>query len=152
MSSFGMPLISPMTPEPSQAARLARISKQFDHLLVSPLFLGMMSLADLTGLINDTFGLTTWPWPPVASFIHSNFAFVGEPMKLFGHVAEIGIIYSGLQAGGQHLCLATTSYNGKLGIQLTGSRAIFPERADLRKISDYIREEFEILGNHGDEV
>ncbi|OXA61370.1 hypothetical protein Fcan01_00036 [Folsomia candida] len=148
-NSFAIPLISPMTPEPSQAARLARISDQFDRILFSPLPLGMMGMTGLTGLVCGTLIAKPWRVPHVASCVHSNVVFVGEPLRLFGHVAETLILYTGLQPGGHHLFVATISYNGKLMIQLLGSRAAFPERDDVVKFADYVREEFEMLEMDG---
>ncbi|XP_021943144.2 uncharacterized protein LOC110841757 [Folsomia candida] len=148
-NSFAMPLICPMTPEPSQAARLARVSDQFDRILSTPLPLGMMFTASLLGLMNETFGLMKWGMPHVGGCLHSNFAFVGEPMKLFGHVVETPILYTGLQPGAHHLVVGTLSYNGKFMIQLLGSRAAFPERDDVVKFADYVREEFDMLDATG---
>ncbi|OXA64795.1 uncharacterized protein LOC110841907 [Folsomia candida] len=148
-NSFAMPLIAPMTPEPSQAARLARISDQFDRILFSPLSLGMMAATSLVGLMYGTFGTSSTRMPHVASCIHSNVVFVGEPMKLLGHVAETGILYPGLQPGGHHFVVTTTSYNGKLTVQLTGSRVVFHKREDLVKVADYVREEFDMLNKDG---
>ncbi|XP_035701942.1 uncharacterized protein LOC118433800 [Folsomia candida] len=144
-NSFGMPLISPMSKEPWQAVRLARISAQFDRILFSPLPLGMMGVTGLTGLVYGTLATKIWSVPHVACCVHSNFAFIGEPLRLFGHVAENMMLYAGLQPGGHHLFVATISYNGKLILQLLGSRAAFPEREDLIKFADYVRKEFDML-------
>lgn len=90
--------------------------------------------------------------PTLASCIHSNVAFFGEPYKLFGRVVEAMILCPGLHTGGMPLFVITMSYNGKLAIKLTGDRAVFPDEMDLKRFADYVKDEFDMLDRNGGDV
>lgn len=79
------------------------------------------------------------------TYAHSNMAFFGEPIKIFGITLERIVVASGLLRGSNPLFILTTSYNGKLFLQLVGNKAVFPNEESLLRLAKYVENEIKEL-------
>ncbi len=131
--------MSPLGGE-SRLQRVARIFKDLNHLMYSTFPVGVIIGGKLRTILENS-----------VTYIHSNFAWFGEPLKMFGHVFETVDMANGLQHPGNSRFIVTMTYNGKLGVEFTADKAVF--RGDrLKRLGDYVREEFELLEKIGNNV
>ncbi|XP_021942979.2 uncharacterized protein LOC110856419 [Folsomia candida] len=142
-NAFGVPLVTPMSGE-GRFQRLARISYELDQLFYTPLPIGMMIQFVTLGLVLGTLGQMKF-MPTTCTYIHSNGAYFGETMKMFGTSLERAVFAPGLQRAGNPLLVVTASYHGKLGLQLVGDRKVFPDEESLMRVVNYVEDEFESM-------
>ncbi|OXA62740.1 uncharacterized protein LOC110842012 [Folsomia candida] len=138
---FPVPLFTPMS-EQNRFQRLTQISKQLDQLFCTPLPIGMMLCIHTLG---PFFGPIRQMKHNTFTYIHTNFAYFGEPMKMFGNILERSVLAPGLQFNGNPLLVVTSSYHGKLGLQLVGDRKFFPDEESLMRVANYVKDEFESM-------
>lgn len=139
-----MPLIIPMSPEADIFQRVRNISKQFDRILHSALPMGMIANCNIFGLLLGVVGQTRF-MPNRCTYIHTNLAYFGEPIKMFGTILERGVIVAGLQRKKNPLIVMTESYNGKLGLNLVGDKGVFPDEKSLSRVASYVEDEFKLM-------
>ncbi|OXA62739.1 uncharacterized protein LOC110862660 [Folsomia candida] len=140
---FPVPLSTAMSGK-DRFQRLAQISKQLDQLFYTPLPIGMMLCIYTYGLLLGSIG-QMMPAPNYFSYFHSNVAYFGEPMRMFGNVVERFTLAGGLQREVHPLLVLTASYHGKLGLQLVGDKKVFPDEESLMRVANYVKEEFESM-------
>lgn len=128
--------------------RVTRISQQLNRIfsfapIASTLHFNILGL--LLGAHMDTKVLSN-----LFTFVHSNMVFIGEPLKLFGSTLDRMVATAGLIRKSNPLFVLTTSYNGKLNLQLVGDKAVFPDQESLFRVARYVEDEFEKLDGQSD--